>query len=68
VTIVSAGEGVHRSLEAARDMEREGISAGALDLRTIPFARHLEDEIQPNTARLPPVFESCCGERSGKSD
>ena len=35
VTIVSVGLGVHRALEAAQTLEKEGISAGVLDLRTV---------------------------------
>ena len=35
LTIVSVGVGVHRSLEAARVLEKEGVSAGVLDLRTV---------------------------------
>jgi pyruvate dehydrogenase E1 component beta subunit len=35
VTIVSVGVGVHRALEAAKELETEGISAGVLDLRTL---------------------------------
>ncbi len=35
LTAVSVGVGVHRALEAAQALEREGISAGVLDLRTV---------------------------------
>lgn len=35
VTIVSAGVGIHRALQAAESVEVEGISAAVLDLRTI---------------------------------
>jgi acetoin:2,6-dichlorophenolindophenol oxidoreductase subunit beta len=35
VTIASVGVGVHRALEAALELERDGVSAGVLDLRTI---------------------------------
>jgi len=35
VTIISVGVGVHRSLEAAQELKKEGISATVLDLRTI---------------------------------
>ena len=35
ITIVSVGVGVHRSLEAARTLEVEGISVAVLDLRTV---------------------------------
>jgi pyruvate dehydrogenase E1 component beta subunit len=108
ITIVSVGVGVHRALEAAKDLDPEGISAGVIDLRTvspmdkttvcqsvaqtgrllvvdedyeafglsgelsavvseagisckyarvstqttIPYARHLEDQVLPNTERI----------------
>jgi pyruvate/2-oxoglutarate/acetoin dehydrogenase E1 component len=108
LTLVSVGVGVHRCLEAATQLERKGISAGVLDLRsvspldrkavrkavartgrllavdedyeafglsgelaavvleagiplryarvctrtTIPFTRHLEDQVLPNVARI----------------
>jgi pyruvate dehydrogenase E1 component beta subunit len=35
VTIASVGVGVHRALEAAQKLERDGISAAVLDLRTL---------------------------------
>ncbi|MCE5211076.1 MAG: pyruvate dehydrogenase [Deltaproteobacteria bacterium] len=35
VIIVSVGVSVHRSLEAAKTLDAEGISAGVLDLRTV---------------------------------
>jgi len=35
VTLVSVGVGVHRSLETAKTLEREGINASILDLRTV---------------------------------
>ena len=35
VTIISVGVGVHRALEAAQELESEGISASVLDLRTV---------------------------------
>ncbi len=35
LTIVSLGVGVHRSLQAAEILHKEGISAGVLDLRTV---------------------------------
>jgi pyruvate/2-oxoglutarate/acetoin dehydrogenase E1 component len=34
-TIVSVGVGVHRALQAAQTLSREGIRAGVLDLRTV---------------------------------
>jgi pyruvate/2-oxoglutarate/acetoin dehydrogenase E1 component len=35
VTLVSVGVGVHRALEAAEILEKEGIAASVLDLRTV---------------------------------
>jgi acetoin:2,6-dichlorophenolindophenol oxidoreductase subunit beta len=35
VTIVSVGVGVHRALEAGQKLERDGIAAAVLDLRTL---------------------------------
>ncbi|MFQ6115354.1 MAG: thiamine pyrophosphate-dependent enzyme [bacterium] len=35
ITLVSVGVGVHRALEAAVALEKQGISAGVLDLRTV---------------------------------
>jgi pyruvate/2-oxoglutarate/acetoin dehydrogenase E1 component len=35
LTLVSLGVGVHRSLEAAEIMEKEGVAASVLDLRTV---------------------------------
>jgi len=35
LTIISVGVGVHRSLEAAQELTKEGISANVIDLRTI---------------------------------
>jgi pyruvate dehydrogenase E1 component beta subunit len=108
LTIVSVGVGVHRALEAATVLEKEGVNTGVIDLRTvwpldadavrqavaqsgrllvvdedyqhfglsgelaalvleadiafryarvctqttIPYARHLEDEVLPNTRRI----------------
>jgi pyruvate dehydrogenase E1 component beta subunit len=108
LTLVSLGVGVHRALQAAEELERQGVSAGVIDLRsvspldmeclrehvartgrvvvidedylgfglsgeiaarllesgvrprfarvatdgTIPYARHLEIEALPNTARI----------------
>ncbi len=58
VTIVSAGVGVHRSLEAARALEPEGISAGVLDLRTIsPLDKEAVCETVAQTGRLVVVDE-----------
>ena len=35
LTIISVGVGVHRSMEAALNLEKQGISAGVIDLRTV---------------------------------
>ena len=35
LTIISVGVGVHRSMEAALTLEKQGISAGVIDLRTV---------------------------------
>ena len=35
LTIISVGVGVHRSIEAADNLEKHGISAGVIDLRTV---------------------------------
>jgi len=35
ITMVSVGVGVHRALEAAEALEKQGISAGVIDLRTV---------------------------------
>jgi pyruvate dehydrogenase E1 component beta subunit len=58
VTIVSAGVGVHRSLQAAAAMELEGISSTVLDLRTIsPLDRAAFCETVAHTGRLLVVDE-----------
>ncbi|MBN1642325.1 MAG: pyruvate dehydrogenase [Anaerolineae bacterium] len=57
-TIVSVGVGVHRALEAAQDLEAEGISAGVLDLRTVsPLDRTAVCEAVALTGRLAVVDE-----------
>ena len=35
ITMVSVGVGVHRALEAAEALEKQGVSAGVIDLRTV---------------------------------
>jgi pyruvate/2-oxoglutarate/acetoin dehydrogenase E1 component len=58
VTIVSVGVGVHRALEAAQDLESEGISAGVLDLRTVsPLDKTAICEAVAQTGRLLVVDE-----------
>ncbi len=58
VTIVSAGVGVHRALQAAESAEVEGISAAVLDLRTIsPLDKTALCEAVACTGRLLVVDE-----------
>jgi pyruvate dehydrogenase E1 component beta subunit len=58
VTIVSVGVGVHRALEAAQNLEAEGISAGVLDLRTVsPLDKAAVCEAVSQTGRLLAVDE-----------
>jgi pyruvate dehydrogenase E1 component beta subunit len=58
VTIVSAGLGVHRAMEAAKVMEEEGISAAVLDLRTIsPLDKTAIVEMVARTGHLLVVDE-----------
>lgn len=53
VIIVSVAVGVHRALEAAQDLELEGISAGVLDLRTVsPLDKTTVCEAVAQTGRL----------------
>lgn len=56
--IVSVGVGVHRALQAASALEREGISAGVLDLRTVsPLDRPAICEAADSSGRLLVVDE-----------
>ncbi len=58
VTMVSAGVGVHRALEAAEALGTDGISAGVLDLRTIsPLDKTAVCEAVAKTGRLVVVDE-----------
>lgn len=58
VTIVSLGVGVHRALEAAILLEKQGISAGVLDLRTVsPLDKSALCEEVARTGRLLVVDE-----------
>ncbi len=58
VTLLSAGVGVHRSLEAVQALAEEGISAGVLDLRTIsPLDRTAICEEAGKTGRILVVDE-----------
>jgi pyruvate/2-oxoglutarate/acetoin dehydrogenase E1 component len=58
VSIVSVGVGVHRALEAAQDLDSEGISAAVLDLRSIaPLDKTAVCETVAETGRLLVVDE-----------
>jgi pyruvate dehydrogenase E1 component beta subunit len=58
ITIVSVGVGVHRSLEAAQELEAEGISTGVLDLQTVsPLDKTTVCEALAHTRRLLVVDE-----------
>jgi acetoin:2,6-dichlorophenolindophenol oxidoreductase subunit beta len=58
VTLVSVGLGVHRALQAAGELEKEGISAGVVDLRTLcPLDRDTLCREVGRTGRLVAVDE-----------
>jgi len=58
LTIVSLGVGVHRALEAAEQLESEGISAAVLDLRSVaPLDKTAVCEAVARTGRLLAVDE-----------
>ncbi len=58
ISILSAGVGVHRALEAAVKLEGEGISADVVDLRTIsPIDKATLCELVSKTGRLLVVDE-----------
>lgn len=58
MTIVGVGVSVHRALEAAADLESEGISAGVVDLRTVaPLDRETVCREVAGTGRLLVVDE-----------
>jgi acetoin:2,6-dichlorophenolindophenol oxidoreductase subunit beta len=58
VTLVSVGVGVHRALAAAEILEREGVSAGVLDLRTVsPLDKTAVYEAVAVTERLVVIDE-----------
>jgi len=53
ITMVSVGVGVHRALEAAKALEKQGVSAGVIDLRTVsPLDRKTLCEAVAKTNRL----------------
>ncbi|MEI6291048.1 MAG: transketolase C-terminal domain-containing protein, partial [Chloroflexota bacterium] len=58
LTIVSVGVGVHRAIQAAEILQKEGISAGVLDLRTVsPLDRESIVHEVKSTGRLLVVDE-----------
>jgi pyruvate/2-oxoglutarate/acetoin dehydrogenase E1 component len=58
LTIATLGVGVHRALEAAAQLEDQGISAGVLDLRTVsPLDKETLCEELRHTGRLVVVDE-----------
>jgi len=58
MTIVSVGVGVHRAIEAAEALEKEGISAGVMDLRTVsPLDKAAVCDAVAKTGRLLVVDE-----------
>jgi len=58
VTLVSVGVGVHRALEAAEALDKEGISVSVLDLRTVrPLDRDTLCQEISKTGRLVVVDE-----------
>jgi pyruvate/2-oxoglutarate/acetoin dehydrogenase E1 component len=58
VCLVGVGVGVHRALEAEAILERDGISAGVLDLRTVsPLDRAFLREAAAETGRVVVVDE-----------
>lgn len=53
LTIISVGVSVHRSIEAAEDLEKQGISAGVIDLRTVsPLDRTAVYDAVKRTGRM----------------
>jgi pyruvate/2-oxoglutarate/acetoin dehydrogenase E1 component len=53
LTMVSLGVGVHRSLQAAEILEKEGVFAGVIDLRTVsPLDRKTLCEAVSKTGRM----------------
>ena len=53
LTILSLGVGVHRALQAAQELEKQGVSCGVIDLRTVaPLDRETICEAVAKTGRL----------------
>ncbi len=62
VTLVSVGVGVHRALEAADTLKKDGISTGVIDLRTIsPLDKMTLCEVVAQTGRLLVIDEDYQG-------
>lgn len=62
LTLVSAGVGVHRALQAAEMLHERGISAGVIDLRTIsPLDKNTICEAVSRTGRVVVVDEDYQG-------
>jgi pyruvate dehydrogenase E1 component beta subunit len=62
LAMVSVGVGAHRALEAAQALEKEGISAAVLDLRSVsPLDRAAVRELAARTGRLLVVDEDYAG-------
>ena len=58
LTMVSVGVGVHRALQAAEELEEQGISAGVIDLRTVtPLDQPTICEAVARTGRMLVVDE-----------
>jgi pyruvate/2-oxoglutarate/acetoin dehydrogenase E1 component len=58
LTIVSVGVGAHRALEAAAELEKQGISTGVIDLRTVaPLDREIVCQAVAQTGRMLVVDE-----------
>lgn len=58
LTLISVGVGAHRCLEAAAELEQQGLSAGVLDLRTVaPLDRTAVVEAVRRTGRMLVVDE-----------
>jgi pyruvate/2-oxoglutarate/acetoin dehydrogenase E1 component len=62
MTLVSVGVGVHRALEAADTLKKDGISTGVIDLRTIsPLDKVTLCEVVAQTGRLLVIDEDYQG-------
>jgi pyruvate/2-oxoglutarate/acetoin dehydrogenase E1 component len=58
LTVVSVGVGVHRAIEAANVLEKQGLSAGVIDLRTVsPLDKETVCDAVSRTRRLLVVDE-----------